>query len=223
MKKTTAVCLLALSALIALPAWAQNAKETAAVGEIHVLDAAAMALQADPYQTIIRKTLRTSQQKRVFVDLSMECGLYTRTLVKSKGNNKDTSTAEASVKVLVYVDGKAAAPGEVTYCKRTQELSASLGGALDNCQDLDGDGHITLDECDLTDEEIELVLDTMGAQSFNFVSPLLDSGDHVIEVKVLISNYAAAGAGEAEAKATLGKGSMTVDEVRLAVGDEIDL
>lgn len=223
---TYTVLMLLVAVMAASPLFAQNqpaAKATAKMGEIAVLDAAVQALQVDPWQTIMRSTLKTSSQKNVFVTASLECGLRTRTLVKSKGGNKDSATAEAGVKIRILVDGQEAYPGDVTFCQRKQELSAVFGGVLDSCIDKDGNGIVTILECDLLDEELELVLETMGAHAFSFASHELSSGVHTIEVQALLSNYAEAGAGEAEAKAVLGKGSVTVEEIRLAIGDDLEL
>ena len=208
--------------LVAGFAFAQSqpsAKATAKVGKVEILDG---AIQADGWATILSNNLKTSNSKSIFVDVSIECGLYTRTLVRSKGGTKDTSTATAAVKVKVLVDGKMAYPEEVVFCSREQTLSAMLGGILD-CEDLDGDGHTTLDECDATDEEIELILDTMNANAFNFVTPSLSPGVHLIEVQAQLDTDGKAAAGETEAKATIGKGSVTMEEVRLAVGDDVEL
>jgi len=135
-----------------------------------------------PYTTILTAALKTSQQKDLFIDVSLECGLYTRTLVKSKGGTQDTTMADAGISVMVLIDGVVVAePGEVVFEKRMQELSAKLGGIL-SCTDVNGDGMITLDECTITEEEIQLVLDTMSANSFNFILPDVGVGVHTLEV-----------------------------------------
>jgi len=209
--------------LVAGFAFAQSqpsAKATAKVGKVEILDG---AIQADGWATILSNNLKTSNSKSIFVDVSIECGLYTRTLVRSKGGERDTSTAKAAVRVKVLVDGKMAYPEEVVFCSREQTLSATLGGIFSKCEDADLDGHITLDECTLTEEEIELILDTMNANAFNFVTPSLSPGVHLIEVQAQLDTDGKAAAGETEAKATIGKGSVTMEEVRLAVGDDVEL
>ena len=166
-------------------------------------------------EIILSNVIHTSSQKDLAVDVSLECGLYTRTLVKSKAGTKDTSVADASVKVRVLVDGVEAYPGTVTFCSRAQELSATFGGIFENCEDTDGDGHITLDECDLTDEELELILTTVNANAFNFILDDVGVGDHLIEVEATADWGSSYQTGDAEAKAFVGKGSMTVEEIRL--------
>jgi len=194
-----------------------SSKVTAKVGNIAILDATELE-----WTTILANNIKTPNQKDLFIDVSMECGLYTKTLVKSAGS-KDTAKAEAGVYVQVLVDGVPAYPGEVVFCRRTQELTALFGGIMESCTDLNGDGVITYDECTWTPEELELVLDTMNANSFNFILDDLTSGVHTVEVQARISSVAEAGAGVAVAKATIGKGSMTVEEVRLIQNEDIEL
>lgn len=195
-----------------------SAKVTAKVGSIAILDKTDMG-----WTTIMHNTLKTPNQKDVFVDASLECGLYTQTLVKSSTGTKDTSTAEAGVMVQVLVDGQPALPGPVEFCRRSQELTAKFGGILERCTDLNGDGTITADECTWTNEELNLVLKTMNANSFNFVLDDLGAGNHTIEVQAKIDSATSAQAGSAEAKATIGKGSVTVEEVRMVQNEDIEL
>ncbi len=101
-----------------------------------------------------------------------EVGLYTQTTVSSKNMTTDTSTATAAVKVRVVVDGNPAAPGEVVYGKRTQTLSATLDGAIAGCPSIitnsSGGLQIILNTNCAQAETIELIQDTMTANSFSF-------------------------------------------------------
>ena len=75
------------------------AKATAAFSDIAIMD------QGDVnYTTILTQQLKTSNRS-LFIDMSLECGLLTKTTVKSKGGTKDTSSASAAVMVRVLVDG----------------------------------------------------------------------------------------------------------------------
>ena len=155
--------------------------------------------------------IHTSQQKTLGIDVSLECGLLTNTKVKSKGGNLETATATAGVVVDVWVDGVIARPGEVIFCYRSQELSAKFQGLLYDC--LDAEGHLRLtDEC-LTEEEVGLVLDTVSANSFNFVMNV-DQGAHFVEVKSHINTSAVSSNGTALATGIIGKGSAVITEVR---------
>ena len=155
--------------------------------------------------------------------MSLETGLYSQTEVKSRGGNKDTSSAAATIKVQVLVDGVPAYPGDVVFDRRSQTLSATLGGILSNCTDSNGDGDIDLDDCTLASEEIELILDTMAAHSFNFIMADLRPGEHAVEVQAMISTSSGSGSGSASSNATIGNGSVTVEELRMIKGEDIQL
>ena len=106
----------------------------------------------------------------------------TDTLVQSKKGNKTTAEAEASVMVWVTVDGQYADPGHVTFCKRTQELTATFSGLLSACVDpVTGIIDLVCAE-NLEPEEVGFLLDTMTANSFNFYYGLELSGVHTVDV-----------------------------------------
>jgi len=224
MRRFLSISMVALLAIITVfgVASAQSqpsSKVTAEVSTITILE----PTEGDTdWTTILSNNLRTPNQKDLFVDVSLECGLYTDTLVKSAGS-KDTAKAEAGVYVQVLVDDIPMYPGEVVFCRRTQTLTALFGGIMESCTDLNGDGTITYDECTWTPEELELVLDTMNANSFNFVLDDLTAGVHTVAVQARISTVEEAGAGAADAKATIGKGSVTVESVRMIRNEDFVL
>jgi hypothetical protein len=152
--------------------------------------------------------------KDLVIGLSFETMLMTETVVKSKGGTKSTSEADASIEMYVLVDGEMALPGQVIFDKRTQTLWATLGGVLD-CTDLNGDGIVSFDECDLTDEEIGLALDTAAAHTFNFLAYDIGSGSHTIEAyaRLSTSDGVVTDSGSSNASAALGKGTLSVWEV----------
>jgi len=165
---------------------------------------------------VLTNTIKTSNQKDLFVGASFEIGLYTRTLVKSKNMVSDTSTARTMVQVRVLVDGVAAEPGAVVFGRRTQTLSATLEGQIAGALTVDPvTGSIVLDPTLVNPETIELILATMDAASFNFVAIDVPQGVHTITVQARINTGTEVQEGEAEAKALVGKGSMTVESVRL--------
>lgn len=138
-------------------------------------------------------------------------------------------------------------PDAVTYAKRTQTLMAKFQGIFQQCVTTDpatgecvdygadtclevtpvdnnGDGVIddyvtTLDEACLDYEEVQLVLDTMNANAFNFVSADLEQGEYRITVEAQITSSTSVQAGSARAKGLVGLGSLLVDEVRFVKGD----
>lgn len=209
-----------------------SAKATTQFTPISVLNSGTQELDTNgepKWTTLLSNTIHTSNQKSLFVDVSLECGLYTQTLVKSKGGNRDTSSATASIQVRVLVDGEAAYPGNVVFASRMQELSAVFQGLLTDaegnvCLSADPDtGNITIDEDCLQPEELELILDTMTANSFNFITSPLESGVHSIDVQARINTGASFQEGDAEGVATVGKGCFTVEEVRLIQNEDIVL
>jgi hypothetical protein len=215
------------------------------------------------YETILDGTIHTSEQKDLNIGVFLECGLVTRTRVKSKGGNVDTSAAEAKVMVKVVIDKdtdneREAYPGEVTYCRRAQQLEAKFQGIFEgpaecvtqdpltgediidtaclaeNCLAISDTGTIVIDESCLTEEELELILDTLNANGFNFILDDLGAGDHSISVEAMVDTctgtlsknddgtYSCVGGDvDADAKAFVGKGSMTVEEVRFIKGQDI--
>lgn len=214
-----------------------NAVQIGNVGDFGVLNAsnggAASALTA---------TIKTSEQKDLVMGVSLECGLYTRTKVAGQKGQKSTADAKATVEVAVILDhgtadARVAAPGWVTFCEREQELSATLGGVLESCdvsvtENPDGTftGAFDKDDCEFTDEDIQLMLKTMSANHYNFI--LTDvgtygSGGHTVDVFVRTSSSTSGSTVddegntiddnyEAQANAILGNGALVVDEVRLA-------
>jgi len=172
------------------------------------------------WQTVLANTIKTANQKDLFISASFEVGLYTDTLVRSKLMVSDTSTAKASVKVRVLIDGtRVVEPGEVVYGRRSQTLSATLEGAIAGCltivTNLDGSLSIVLDPTCVQPEVIELILDTLDAASFNFVAVDVPQGVHTISVQAQIDSSGTVQNGTFEAKGLVGKGSVTVESVRL--------
>jgi hypothetical protein len=224
------------------------------------------------WTTILTQNIKTPNQKDLFVGVSLETGLYTRTHVKSKRNFEgdedwDSSTAHSKVVVRVLVDGESASapvgvqeagvafPRMVTFNEREQTLSAKFMGIftgeslivttvpIDNDGDglfnedpvdevdNDGDGAIDEDPIDfestvtidydlLEPEELELILNTMSANSFNFVVADLTPGNHVIEVQACIMANGSAEEGSYEAMAMVGQGSVVIEGVRMMKGED---
>ena len=72
------------------------------------------------------------------------------------------------------------------------------------------------DDC-LLPEEVRLLLDSMTATTFVFVAPVT-SGTHHIAVKAWVDLGAEAQEGSARAAATIGLGTVVVEEIRLVGG-----
>ena len=170
--------------------------------------------------TILSSPIKTPAAKEVYASVSLEAGLYTQTLVRSKNNKKDTSTASVAIQVQTLIDGKPMPPGSVTYAARTQTLSATLEGAIGGCLSTvtnpDGTTSIVVDQNCVTPEEIELILSTLNAASFNFVASNVPVGSHVLSLQARISSSTSVDTGTASATALVGKGTMIAQTVRAA-------
>ncbi len=287
-KKLLQISLVALAilAFVSAPVFAgslPSAKSGAAMSNGVLLSAS--STDGAAWSEVLATYIKVAGGKELAMDLAVQCGLYTRTLVKSKGGKKDTSVAEGTVKMRVKIEevlkdgmGPAvyASPSMgdgVTYCSRAQELSATFQGIFQTeeevtlwqvtmdagDQDVFGEWYGTEDEClnagdagDAIDEftfvalnectskmfvgtclmkdpdsnailldlecllpeEVELILDTVNANAFNYVSPNLTAGIYKVTAESMISIDGSSQEGEWEAKAVVGMGSMIVDEIR---------
>jgi hypothetical protein len=86
-----------------------------------------------------------------------------------------------------------------------------VGTCLQKHPDTDA---ILLDLDCLEPEEVELILDTLNANAFNYVSPNLTAGIYKVTAESMITISGSEQEGEWEANAVVGMGSMIVDEIR---------
>jgi hypothetical protein len=206
--------------------FAQSAKAAVEVGTFNVMDTCTTmggCVQTTAWATLLSVNIQTPSQKDLIVGGSLQTALFTSTQVKSKQGASDTSQAEAKIEVRIVMDpstpgvgaaGRNADPGVVTYDRRRQNLMATLGGVF-TCTG------ITLDTCTISDEVIQLILDTTSAHHFNFVIDDTGTGTHIVELQVRLNTNTAWTNGNAEATAVIGKGSLTVEEVRLVKGADV--
>ena len=187
-------------------------------------------------------TIKVPQDKELLVGLSAEIGITTDTSIKGKQGGAARSIAGGGAWVVIFacpVDGgdctEFARPGPVTLSRRVQVLDAKLGGVLDDCEDLNGDGVIEIpEECTFSDEEIGLVLDTMASHHFNFVLPNMDQGEYNIIAFFMTGAMAAVDIDEASvaaggtvsasafARAWIGNYMLTLQQVRATKGGIIE-
>ncbi|MCK4605129.1 MAG: hypothetical protein KAU41_10655, partial [Deltaproteobacteria bacterium] len=175
--------------------------------------------------------------------VSLECGLTTDTTVMSKKLARAIATAEAIVEVRVLVDdvpvavnGNDPADTDITFARRHQTLIAEFAGDFSDCMTVDLDtGEVTVDWALVDPEMLQLILDTMQANSFNFVVPDLSAGEYTVQIQAKLS-YEAYGnlvqetiddaivtmaEGQAFARAYLGNGSVTIETVRMIKGEDV--
>jgi len=183
--------------------------------------------------------IKVPQDKELLVGVSANVGIVTDTSIKGKEGGAARAIAGAGAGVIVFavpVEGShgsdaVAQPGFVVLNARVQELSATLGGVLDECSVVDDLGNV---ECTFTDEEIGLALATMSANHFNFVLPNMDQGEYNLVAFFVTGAGAAIDIDEASveaggsvsasafAMAFIGKTMVTVQQVRATKGGIIE-
>ncbi len=199
--------------------------------------------------TVMNASLKTSATTDLFITPSLVTGLYTETLVKgSSTGTTATAAATGSVAVRVLIDcSNCAAPGSaqsgtalyaiagqpdpngtgIVFDARIQQLSATLGQVITSAC-------LATNTC--TDEQIDLILSTTSAHSFNYIMENVGSGSHVITVQARLdagqvctnNNSNGTGGvtctnvntslGSSVAAALFGVGSVIVQPVHLAPG-----
>ena len=181
--------------------------------------------------SIMTTGLANSQSSSYLVDASLVTGLLTNTTVSSNGGSKSSASATGSVEVGVMLDGNfdvngvylsggtTAYPGLLSFDARTQTLTATLGQALTGCTLVSGIVQCT----SFTQQQIQLILDTSSAHSFQFILPNVgvapSSAPHRVDVVARVSSSTlSSGLGSALASACYGAGSLVVDAVRLGNG-----
>src|SRR5262245_17883998 len=103
--------------------------------------------------------------------------------------------------------------------RRTQELTATLQGLIDGCLTVDPTtGAVIINPTCVQPETLQLVLDTINANAFVFAMDDMGAGVHTMKMQARIKLNNTVQTGDVEARATIGKGSMSVEEVRLVKG-----
>jgi len=224
-----------------------SAKATAQLGDLSVIEVSGSGGSGisnsgdNGWNTLFTQKIKTPQDKDLFIDVSLECGLTTDTKVMSKKLVRAMATAEAIVEVRVLVDSIPVAvngegDSEITFARREQTLIAEFAGDFSECMTADlVTGAVTVDWACADPEMLQLILDTMQANSFNFVVLDLDAAEHTVQIQAKLS-YEASGnlqqetiddatvtmaEGLAFAKAYLGNGSVTVETVRMIKAEDV--
>lgn len=243
------ICLLALGMTLCFSnAFAQpSAKATAQLGDLSVVNVGVEEeLNSFPdnddttgWTPIFEQVIKIPTGKDLFIDVSLECGLTTNTLVMSRALRKAVAEAEAVVEVrvwvgdyLVPVNGLTIPDTDITFARRTQTLIAEFAGDFSTCLVNTTTGVITItDEC-LDPESLQLILDTMTANSFNFIAPEPGVGEHTVTVEaklswrthnegVVIVESDQVEGGASAAAAYLGNGSVTIETVRMIKDEDV--
>lgn len=155
--------------------------------------------------------IKTANKSDLLVGVSLQSSVLTETKTKGRSGETNLSVAEGKVDVCIEIDGGAHtdfAPDCVTFEMRRQTLETKLSGVL-TCP---GD-----DFCEVTDdEEVNLLLETMSANHFNFVVRDLSSGNHTVTATITGSTDTSCATADetCRAEVAVGPGSITVEQVR---------
>lgn len=231
------------SSIFSMPALAESlpsSKATFAYAGVVALPPITASTSGTPsadsgWTTILRSKIRTANQKDLFINPSLQCGIVTDTTVKSLNGSLDIAEARATIRVRVKItdeagvvryaepnntgltaDGSANDDGLV-YCDRIQTLKAKFSGL--NCTADLSTGEVTCAD----PEELQLILKTLNANSFNFVAADLSSGIQTIDVQARTSANVGTDSTNgslAGAEAFIGAGSVSVEEVRMIKGND---
>ncbi len=225
----------ALAALAVSPAMAQS-QPSAKVSAVQ--SSGTVVSGSEVTKRVMMTTIKAPNAKELAIDLSLQCGLYTFTKVKSQGGKEDKSSAGAKVIGKIKVldsDGNEVAvyPSSAVFCERQQAMTAKFGGVIDNLAACTGPA--ASEDCQLSDEEVSLALKTMSANAYNFFVLNLPGSDvYTVEAWVTVDScvngvvnddfendpfFGTCSDGDdpdANAKAFVGGASMFVDEVRFA-------
>lgn len=117
--------------------------------------------------------------------------------------------------------------GGIIFARRHQTLIAEFAGDISDALSINDDGVLVIDEDAVDPETLQLILDTMTANSFGFVYPGLKAGTHtvVVQANLIYTGDAGAeilGTGGAS-RAYLGKGSVTVESTRFVKDENVEL
>ena len=149
-------------------ALAQNAASNKAVFAYNPAGVSVRAFFEEVELFNLPSAIKTSSNGSLLLGLSMECSLWTFTSVTANGGGgKNSTSARATVRAWVYVDGDLATPDGVVFCERLQALG------------------VTLNTGDATDTIIiELFQRTKEANHFNYFKGPLSPVLHTIKVLV---------------------------------------
>jgi hypothetical protein len=213
----------------------------ALISAVNITEAMAdTSVVLDTHQGYALATIKVPQDKELLIGVSAEVNIVSDISIKGKNGGTATATeggyARAVVAAVPHGDtptynggpsGVVAEPGLVTLSSRIQALTATLGGVIESCADINGDGTIdVVTECVVSDEQIGLMQDTMSANHFNFILPNMDQGYYDIVVwfltgasaevdidEVSVTNGGSV-SGSAAPTALIGKHMVTVQQVR---------
>jgi hypothetical protein len=161
---------------------------------------------------VLTTTIKTPNSK--FTTLLIRPSLVTGLFTNTGADANEYSGNSAAVKVYVTLDGQPVAPATsgtpgIIYDQRFQQLSLADASAMATCA--------MNNDCD-----VDLVMSTLAAHSFDFVAPNVGGGDHTLKVEWQFECTNGAGAvvpctqtyTANTAGACAGPGTVTVTQVK---------
>ena len=193
------------------------------------------------WNTVLQSFMKTPNGKEVGMAVYLQCGLINFTNAVAKGKKSGSGSAASSGRIVVRVgvtpvdnDGNEVGdthyaypqndgsnplafndnnpgndPDGVTFCSRFQQLDISFDNLV--CDDLDP--NTTDDECEIS---VALLLETLSAHAYYFISPNVSSGTKkiTVEARALADANVFGGDGAARGEAFIGLGTMHAETVR---------
>lgn len=215
MRKILTLSALSAATLFACSAMAASSKFAANVTDVLITNGAG----GEGYLNV---PIKTANKSDLLVGVSLQSSVLTETKTKGRNGETNLAVAEGKVDVCLEVDGGAHtdfAPDCVTFEMRRQTLETKLSGVL-TCPTADT---VDVDDfCTITDdEEVNLLLETMSANHFNFVVRDLGPGDHLVRARITGSTSTSCTTDDESCRAevAVGPGSITVEEVRATNDD----
>jgi len=207
--KRTIIAAVAATALLSVSAYGASSKFAAQVTDVLISN-------PDGDTSALNIPIKTANKSDLLVGVSLQSSVLTETKTKGRNGDINLSVAEGAVEVCLEVSGvyEALAPDCVVFEMRRQTLETKLSGVL-TCPT--EDDPLIDDFCTITDdEEVNLLLETMSANHFNFVVKNVGPGNHVVTATITgTTDTSCLSTGEdCRAEVAVGPGSITVEEVR---------
>ncbi|WP_375771671.1 hypothetical protein NR798_12480 [Archangium gephyra] len=204
---------------------AQSARYTLRLPELHLLPAVSTPTTnqsaTGEWKDLLQTTLTTPQHKDFVMEVSLEAGLHTEAPARGRPGPAEGPSAQGTLELRVLVDGTPVSPGPLTLTERPQHLMARLGDLLGSCSDADANGTLLATECIFTGEEQRRVLRSLEPLRVSFSLDDVGAGTHEVRIQARVSVSSQGASGSASAGAWIGRGAITLEEVRLVKSFDI--
>ncbi|QRK08689.1 hypothetical protein JQX13_00415 [Archangium violaceum] len=210
------------------PGLAQSARHTVRLSELLLLPRVSTLTTnqtaSGEWKDLLHTTLTTQQRKNLVMVVALETGLHTEAPPPARGGPApgDGPSARGTLELRLLLDGTQVAPGPLVLAENTQNFMTRYGDMLGTCGDIDKDGTVYSSECIFSDEERRRVLRALELHAVSFALDDIDTGTHDLRVQARITVTSQGASGSASAGAWIGRGSITIEEVRLVKSFDIN-